>query len=156
MPNILFGIRDYIYIVRMKTTPPSIKEKTQLFNVGSQYLHNWLHWWIKLELHRKFSSLWYWYTISMCKSLKWTWISSLLDLNTSQNIQVPDLHMRYGDLDDFIEWQLIMQYLTLLHLDKMAANLDAFSWMKSFVFWVKCHWSLFLRVQLTIVQRWFR
>ena len=26
---------------------------------------------------------------------------------------------------------------------------DAFSWMKSFVFWSKFHWSLFLRVQLT-------
>ena len=26
----------------------------------------------------------------------------------------------------------------------------AFSWMKSFVFWFQFHWSLFLRVQLTI------
>ena len=26
---------------------------------------------------------------------------------------------------------------------------DAFLWMKSFVFWLKFHWSLFLRVQLT-------
>ena len=39
-------------------------------------------------------------------------------------------------------------------LDKMAAILQtifsvAFSWMKSFVFWLKFHWSLFLRVQLT-------
>ena len=25
---------------------------------------------------------------------------------------------------------------------------DAFSWMKSFVFWLKFHWSLLLRVQL--------
>ena len=33
---------------------------------------------------------------------------------------------------------------------------DAFSWMKSFVFWLKFHWSLFLRVQLTITQHWFR
>ena len=29
---------------------------------------------------------------------------------------------------------------------------DAFSWMKSFVFWLKFHWSLFLKVQLTISQ----
>ena len=34
--------------------------------------------------------------------------------------------------------------------------LDAFSWMKSFIFWLKFHWSLFLRVQLTITQRWLR
>ena len=28
-------------------------------------------------------------------------------------------------------------------------------WMKNFDFWPKCHWSLFLRVQLTITQHWF-
>ena len=27
---------------------------------------------------------------------------------------------------------------------------DVFSWMKSFVFWLKFYWSLFLRVQLTV------
>ena len=32
---------------------------------------------------------------------------------------------------------------------------DAFSWMKSFAHWLKFHWSLFLRVQLTIFQYWF-
>ena len=33
---------------------------------------------------------------------------------------------------------------------------DAFSWMESSVFWLKFHWSLFLRVQLAITQYWFR
>ena len=33
---------------------------------------------------------------------------------------------------------------------------DAFLWMKSFVFWLKFHWSLFLRIQLIITQHWFR
>ena len=51
--------------------------------------------------------------------------------------------------------------LTHLPLDKMAAISqtifsDAFSWMKSFLFWLKFHWSLFLRVQLTVIQHWFR
>ena len=32
---------------------------------------------------------------------------------------------------------------------------DAFLWMKSFLFWLKFHRSLFLRVQLTITQHWF-
>ena len=69
-------------------------------------------------------------------------------------------------------------------LDKMAtisqtilSDAHAFSWMKSFIFWLnfprweqrkkvtavtffRCptvfHWSLFLRVQLTITQHWFR
>ena len=33
---------------------------------------------------------------------------------------------------------------------------SAFSWMKMFEFRLKFHWSLFLRVQLTIFQHWFR
>ena len=32
---------------------------------------------------------------------------------------------------------------------------DAFSWIKNFVFQLKFHWSLLLRVQLTINQHWF-
>ena len=51
--------------------------------------------------------------------------------------------------------------LTHLPLDKMAAIFltmfsNAYPWMKTFVFWLKLHWSLFLRVQLTITQDWFR
>ena len=33
---------------------------------------------------------------------------------------------------------------------------SAFSWMKMFEFRLKFHWSLFLRVQITISQHWFR
>ena len=51
--------------------------------------------------------------------------------------------------------------LTHLPLDKMAAISqtifsDAFWWIKSFIFWLKFHWSLLLRVQLTITQDGFR
>ena len=51
--------------------------------------------------------------------------------------------------------------LTHLPLNEMATIsqtifLDAFSWIKKIVFWLKFHWSLFLRVQLTIIQHWFR
>ena len=55
----------------------------------------------------------------------------------------------------------LCQAPVLIHLpmDKMAAILQAmfsiaFSWMKFFVFWF--HRSLFLRVQLTISDDWFR
>ena len=59
---------------------------------------------------------------------------------------------------------LVMQgarLLTHLPLDKMATIsqtifLDVFSCMKRFVFWLQFHWSLFLRVQFTITQHWFR
>ena len=45
--------------------------------------------------------------------------------------------------------------------DKMAAVSQttfsyAFSWMKMLEFRFRFHWSLFLRVQLTIFQHWFR
>ena len=33
---------------------------------------------------------------------------------------------------------------------------SAFSWMKMFEFLLNFHWSLFLRVELTIFQHWFR
>ena len=54
-----------------------------------------------------------------------------------------------------------MKCVLCLSMDKMAAISqmifsDAFSWMKNFVFWLKFYWCLFLRVQLTIVQHWFR
>ena len=58
------------------------------------------------------------------------------------------------------EWtQFQCELLTDLPMDKMAAisqtiYSDAFSWMKSLVFWLKFHWSLFQRVQLTIIQHW--
>ena len=58
---------------------------------------------------------------------------------------------------------VLLPFKTLTHppLDKMATISqmvfsDAFLWMKWFVFWLKFHWSLFLRVQLTITQHWFR
>ena len=63
----------------------------------------------------------------------------------------------------FSKWQSNVWVVGLTHLllDEMAAiSQPTFSfavlWMKSFVFWFKFHWSLFLRVQLTIIQQWFR
>ena len=47
-------------------------------------------------------------------------------------------------------------------MDKMAAILAdhiskcIFFYMKNFEFLLKFHWSLFLRIQLIIIQHWFR
>ena len=54
-----------------------------------------------------------------------------------------------------------LQAVTHWGQDKMAAIFqttfsNAFSWMKMFKFWLRFHWSLFPRVQLTIFQHWFR
>ena len=64
-------------------------------------------------------------------------------------------------VNNYIPPKLWCKYLTHPPLDKMAAISqtifsDAFSWIKSFVFWLKFHWSLFLRVQLKVTQHWFR
>ena len=58
-------------------------------------------------------------------------------------------------------WLPQIHYLTHWSRDKMAAifqttYLKAFSWMKMYEFWLKFHWSLFLRIQLTTFQHWFR
>ena len=60
-------------------------------------------------------------------------------------------------------WYSILYKLTFTHWgwDKMAAVSqtifsNAFSWMKMYEFQLKFHWSILLRVQLTIFQHWFR
>ena len=70
--------------------------------------------------------------------------------------------------NDFMEsvmrhilYNWLMPCLTHLPLDKMVAISqtifsDAFLWMKSFIFQLQFHWSLFLSVQLTISHHWFR
>ena len=63
-----------------------------------------------------------------------------------------------GDVRMARQWDLI---LTHLPLDKMTAisqttHSNAFSWIKTFVFWFEFHLSLFLRAHLTIIKHWFR
>ena len=58
-------------------------------------------------------------------------------------------------------WFLFVFFLTHWGRDKMAAVSqttlsNAFSWMKMLECRLRFHWSLFLRVQLTIIQHWFR
>ena len=56
---------------------------------------------------------------------------------------------------------MLKDKLTHWGRDKMAAIFqtifsNAFSWMKMHELWLRFHWSLFLRVKLTIFQHWFR
>ena len=64
----------------------------------------------------------------------------------------PHMRPRYG---------LPVASLTYWGWDNMAVILqtafpNAFSWMKMYEFWIKFHWSLFLRFLLTIFQHWYR
>ena len=64
-------------------------------------------------------------------------------------------------LGGYIHYGTPQASLTHWGRDKMASISqttfsDSFSWMKMLKFRLKFHWSLFLRVQLTIFQLWFR
>ena len=95
---------------------------------------------------------------------------SLHDVNKQVK---PHLYTRhYMSTDRKIHWLCLInvssqldfscgKILTNLPLDKMASISqtifsDAFSRLKIFGFWLKMHWNLFLRVQLTIVEHRFR
>ena len=74
---------------------------------------------------------------------------------------LPSVSEKFLNMDEYITRIHQEAILTHLLLDKMAAipqtiYLDAFSWIKSFVFRLKFHWSLFLRIQVTITQNWFK
>ena len=63
--------------------------------------------------------------------------------------------------ESFKCWDLVHLILTHWGRDKMDAISQTtfsitFSWMKMLEFRLNFHWSLFLRVQLTISQHWFR
>ena len=65
-------------------------------------------------------------------------------------------HGLHGENQDEVT-QVGYEPWTLWSWDKMAAILlttlsNAFSWMKILEIWLKFHWSLFLRVQLTIFE----
>ena len=123
---------------------------------------------------------WPWEGMAWCPSHSISWsvkssrihiriyLLETLDTNHHRNvfeIYMPEMAAQWGKLNFGVpvgkQMSLICSILTHLPLDKMATIsqmifADAFSWIKSFVVWLKCHWSLFLRVQLTITQYWFR
>ena len=63
-------------------------------------------------------------------------------------------HLRQPVLD--WSWHLTDPPLDTVATISQMIFLNALSWMKSFVFWLKFHWGLFLGVQLTLTQYWFR
>ena len=89
-------------------------------------VHQWFKWWLGTRISHCLNQWW-------SSLLKHVWVIRLVELT------------HWG------HWGR----------DKMDAILQtpfwsAFSWMKMFEFRLKFHWSLFLRVQLTIFQHWFR
>ena len=96
----------------------------------------------------------------------------------SYNERISYAHVMFNNMDSIqrvsfirtvVAWSVkrwikhISQWYILTHWgrDKMAAVAqttlsNALSWMKMLEFLLRFHWSLFLRIQLTIFQHWFR
>ena len=87
-------------------------------------------------------------------SLSWQKVSYLQWQKCKQNNIFQCIWLNLGEM---CMHKGICLHLAHLFLDKMAPISQtlfsyAFSWMESLVFWLKFHWCLFLRVQLTITQ----
>ena len=87
-----------------------------------------------------------WVPVDMAKLLR------IITIESRKSLRLP---FNWHSLPKFGTW------LTHWGRDKMAAISQttlwtAFSWMKMLEFRLKFHWSLPLRVQLTIFQHWFR
>ena len=97
------------------------------------------------------------------------WRKKMYSLNNSVStfsygVEFKARHFLCQSLGYFIQSKRLSGFpLLLTHWgrDKMAAFFQTtfsndFSWMKMYEFWLTFHWSLFLGVQLTIFQHWFR
>ena len=94
---------------------------------------------------------------SRCYKLKWNDATHMICFIWIWALAIN--RFAYANDDKMLFDYYILTQLTHLPLDKMAAVSlmtfsNALSWMKSFVFRFRFHWSLFLRVQLTITQHW--
>ena len=98
-----------------------------------------------------------------CTKLEPVWIIRMIELELNQT--------QFSQYFELINWLwngsfdmlyiLVVYILTHWGRDKMddisqTTFSNAFSWMKMFEYRLKFHWSLFLGVQLTISQHWFR
>ena len=101
-----------------------------------------------------FSSVWERQTLPLISQSFFINVLEVIFGSSESNLWKKKLKMYIGDLLGYRWVNLIY-----LSLDKMAAILQmifsyAFLWMKCFVICFKFHWSLFLRVKLTITQHW--
>ena len=96
---------------------------------------------------------------SACTLFKLTWKFKHNPANPTQSTEI--LMMAWWHQEPGHHQTLCWPSLTHWGRDKMDAISQttfssAFSWKKIFEFRLKFHWSLFLRVQLTLFQHWFR
>ena len=88
---------------------------------------------------------------------KLTWlISNTAGISRESRLKYSKLTHSYAKNSPFtwfLNWKLHIDTDSIHFICQFS---NAFSWMKFFKFRLRCHWSLFPRVQLTIFQHWFR
>ena len=98
------------------------------------------------------------------------WTNGWVNNQNADDLRHYRAHYDVTNVENVVGWLLlgllsrhveVVIKLTHWGRDKMAAVSqttlsNAFSWIKILEFRLKFHWSLFLRVQLTIFQHWFR
>ena len=91
--------------------------------------------------------------------LRWVWgISGQADRQEDRYIHLMFPPTSWPAIYTYFSTNVLITHLPLGKMDIFLQTLfsDAISWMKSFVLWLKFYWSLFLKIQLTINQHWFR
>ena len=118
--------------------------------------------------HISYISVGFWGSVLSQMETRWRWLlfciskmsfSNMFSLNFEQFFWLKFVTKGW-QIAGALDARLVSVYvkpLTHWGRDKMAAIFlttfsDAFSWMKMFKFRLRCHWSLFPRVQLTISQ----
>ena len=106
------------------------------------------------------------YYVFVCKRICIWWLIFQFRIDETQSWCISELQIQDRDKHSWIMIGLLLYHgiptlLTHWGRDKMDAisqttRSSAFSWMKMFEFRLRFHWSLFLRVQLTITQHCFR
>ena len=91
------------------------------------------------------------------------WNLSMVDMNSQHGVNSNILNDAFMVKKLFTKSRIskLIYFLTHWDRDKMTAISqtilsNSFSWMKILEFRLKFHWSLFLKVQLTIFQHWLR
>ena len=125
--------------VKFVVIPPCFAQQQYLWNIAIQQAVGCYNSWANLRC-------------SSCSPLGWKW-----DYHNIAIVIHKQIYLKISSA----KCQPFCQGIFSSPVDKMAAVSKtifsvAFSWMKRFVFWLKFHWSLFLRVQITIFHHWFR
>ena len=143
---------------------------------SSQY---WFRWWLVAHLapSHYLNLCWGIVNWTLRNKLQWNFDQNtkfIIHENASENVVCEMAAILFKEswvispstvsqLGGSVLWLSGIWVKTLTHWgrDKMDAISQmtfssAFSWMKMFELKLKFHWSLFLRVQLTIFQHWFR